>query len=63
MNNPKNERYIKLVFTGCAIALFTLLCYFLLSNLNAVRQALDVIGKILKPFMYGAVIAYLGTPM
>ena len=63
MNNPKNERYIKLVFTGCAIALFTLLCYFLLSNLTAVRQALGVIGKILQPFMYGAVIAYLVTPL
>ncbi len=63
MNNPKNERYVKLILTGCAIALFTLVCYFLLSNLKGVQAALGVVGKILKPFMYGAVIAYLVTPL
>lgn len=63
MKNPKNERYVKLIFAGCAIALFTLLCYFLLSNPKGVQQAFGVIGKILKPFIYGAVIAYLVTPL
>ena len=63
MKNPKNERYVKLVITGCAIALFTLLCYFLLSDMKGIRQALGLIGRILAPFVYGAVIAYLVTPL
>ena len=63
MKNKSNERYVKLGLTGGAIALFTLVCYFILSDLQGVGRALGFVGKILTPFMYGAVIAYIVLPL
>ena len=63
MNNKRNERYIKLGVTGGAIALFTLICYFILSDLKGFNRAVGVVFKILTPFLYGAVIAYIVLPL
>lgn len=63
MKDKSNERYVKLGITGCAIALFALISYFVLSDMKGIREALGVLSGILKPFVYGAVIAYLLVPM
>ena len=63
MKDKKDERYVKLGITGCAIALFALISYFVLSNMKGIRDALHGLGVILRPFVYGAVIAYLVVPL
>ena len=63
MKDKKDERYVKLGITGCAIALFALISYFVLSNMKGIRDALHALGVILRPFVYGAVIAYLVVPL
>ena len=63
LKDKKDERYVKLGITGCAIALFALISYFVLSNVKGIRDALHALGVILRPFVYGAVIAYLVVPL
>ena len=63
MNDKRNERYLRLGVTGCGIALFTLVCYFILSDLKGFGHALGVVFRILTPFLYGGVIAYIVLPL
>jgi len=59
----ENRKYVKLGITGVVIILVSLLCFFFLFRLSAVFQAIQDVLKILSPFLYGAVIAYILAPI
>lgn len=63
MKNKGDEKYLKLGLTGAAVAAFALLFYFLLANLGGIGKGLRFVGRILTPFVYGAVIAYIVLPL
>ena len=63
MKNKENERYVKLGVTLAIVVVVGLASYFFMVGM---RKNGGVIGKIfglLKPFVYGAVIAYIVTPL
>ena len=62
MKDDENGRYLKLGVTGAAIALIAVLGYFFLYRIGDIWAALGTVMNILKPFVYGAVIAYILTP-
>ena len=62
LKNPDNEKYIKASIAAfCAIAA-GLVLFFLLFRSDSVGKSIDGVVGILKPFLYGAVIAYILTP-
>lgn len=63
MKNKENEKYVKLGITGIAVIVISLLCFFILFRLPAILIFFQTVGKILMPFLYGAVIAYILTPV
>ena len=62
MKDQDNWKYIKLACVGTAVVLVGLACYFLIEKVGVIQAALGEIAKILMPFVYGAVIAYLLAP-
>ena len=62
MRNKENAKYIKLGLTGAGVVAFGLLFFFLLYR-NSLGVALGVLGRILRPFIIGGVLAYLVTPL
>ncbi len=62
MRNNENAKYIKLGLTGAGVVAFGLLFFFLIYR-NSLGAALGVLGRILRPFIIGAVLAYLVTPL
>lgn len=63
MKNPENKKYIKLGITGAAVVAIGLLCFFLLFRFESLSAGLQMLLGILTPFVYGAVIAYILTPV
>ena len=63
MKNRENEKYIKLGITGIAILVVGMLCAVLIFRSAVIGKALRTIMKILAPFVYGAVTAYLLLPL
>ena len=63
MKDPENKKYIKLGITGVAIVVIGLLCFFLLFRFESLSAGLHMVLGILTPFVYGAVIAYILTPV
>lgn len=63
MKNPENKKYIKLGITGAAVIVIGLLCFFLLFRFESLSAGLQMVLGILTPFIYGAVIAYILTPV
>ena len=63
MSKPENRKYIKLGLTGVAVITVSLLCFFLLFRLQAVFAGFGAVMGILAPFVCGAVIAYILTPV
>ena len=62
LKNPDNEKYIKASLAGfCAIAA-GLVLFFFLFRFSTVQHDFGRVLSILKPFIYGAVIAYILTP-
>jgi len=59
----ENRKYVKLGITGVVIIFVSLLCFFFLFRLSAVFQVIQDVLKILSPFLYGAVIAYILAPI
>lgn len=62
MKDQDNWKYIKLACVGASVVLVGLACYFLIEKVGDIQAALGEIAKILMPFVYGAVIAYLLAP-
>ena len=63
MKNRENNRYFKLGITGIAVILVGIAVVFLLTKLNVLAGICQSVLKILMPFLYGAVIAYLLAPL
>ena len=63
MKNPENKKYIKLGITGVAVVVIGLLFFFLLFRFESLSAGLYMVLGILTPFVYGAVIAYILTPV
>ena len=57
------KRYLKIGITGAAILTSGILCAFVLFKMRVIIELLKGITGILKPFLYGAVIAYLLAPL
>ena len=62
LKNPDNEKYIKASLAGfCAIAA-GLVLFFFLYRFSSVQGGFERVIQILKPFVYGAVFAYILAP-
>ena len=57
------KRYLKIGITGAAILASGILCAFVLFKMRLIIEILKGITGILKPFLYGAVFAYLLAPL
>ena len=57
------KRYLKIGITGAAILASGILCAFVLFKIPVIISVLKGITGILKPFLYGAVFAYLLAPL
>ena len=57
------KKYLKIGITGAAILVSGILCAFVLFKMRIIIELLKGITGILKPFLYGAVIAYLLAPL
>ena len=57
------KRYLKIGITGAAILASGILCAFVLFKMRVIIAVLKGITGILKPFLYGAVFAYLLAPL
>lgn len=57
------KRYLKIGIIGAAILASGILCAFVLFKMRVIIELLKGITGILKPFLYGAVIAYLLAPL
>lgn len=63
MKDDEMKKYLKIGITGAAILAFGILCAFVLFKMRIIIELLKGITGILKPFLYGAVIAYLLAPL
>ena len=63
MKLEENKKYIKIAITGIAIALGACVCLFAFYRFDQVKSLGGKIFSILRPFVYGAVVAFLLTPM
>ena len=63
MKNKENEHYVKLGITAAIVILFGLIVYFWMLHPDNMAGAFNVLIGILMPFLYGAVLAYLVTPL
>ena len=61
--NPENEKFVKLGLTLLAVVLIGLIAAQMLSQGSTILGAVGNIGSILTPFLYGAVIAYILSPV
>ena len=63
MKNQENAKYMKLGLTGAAVVAFGLILSFILEHGSGLTGAIGLLAGILRSFLYGAVIAYLVTPL
>ena len=63
MRNRENAKYFKWGVTGAAVVAFGIVLFFLLCRADGFSGALGALGGILRPFIIGAVLAYLVTPL
>ena len=63
MNNPQYKRYIYGMLSGFGAISLSVLFFFALYRIQTLGEVVDKVVKILMPFVYGGVIAYLLCPM
>ena len=63
MNNPQYKRYIYGMLSGFGAISLSVLFFFTLYRIQTLGEVVDKVVKILMPFVYGGVIAYLLCPM
>ncbi|MCR5789920.1 MAG: AI-2E family transporter [Lachnospiraceae bacterium] len=59
----ENGKYVRLALSIAGALSVSIILYFMILRISDVSDAVGVIDAILKPFVYGAVIAYLLTPL
>ncbi len=62
IKNPDNEKYFKAGLTAFCVVAAGLVLFFAMFRSQAIGQGAGRVVAILKPFIYGAVIAYILTP-
>ena len=63
MEKTNRSRYIYWMLAGFGAISLSVVFFFFMYRLQGVGEALDKVIEILKPFIYGGVIAYLLRPM
>ncbi|MCR5501630.1 MAG: AI-2E family transporter [Lachnospiraceae bacterium] len=58
-----NKKYLSIAMIAFGVIVFSLLVFFLIYNRENVGKSLSKLITVLKPVLYGMVIAYLFTPM
>ncbi len=62
MKNPQHKPYIYAMLAGFGAISLSVLLFFFIYRLQGIGEAIDRIINILKPFIYGGVVAYLLRP-
>ena len=63
VKNPEKKPYLYWMLAGFGAISLSVIFFFLLYRLQSVGQILQRVMEILRPFVYGGVIAYLLRPM
>ncbi|MCQ2561748.1 MAG: AI-2E family transporter [Clostridia bacterium] len=63
MFEDKQGKYLKLLLTGFGSLALATVFFFLIYRGGDLKSAIDGLGKILRPFIIGAAIAYLLAPL
>ena len=63
MKQNENTKYVKLGITGAAVLAFGFAILYILYQSKNIAAGIQQIFNILKPFLYGALIAYILAPM
>ena len=63
MKQNENTKYVKLGITGAAVLAFGLAIMYILNQSKNIAAGIQTVFNILKPFLYGALIAYLLAPI
>ena len=63
MKHNENTKYVKLGITGAAVLAFGFATAYILNQSANIAAGIQVVFNILKPFLYGALIAYILAPM
>ena len=63
MKHNENTKYVKLGITGAAVLAFGFAILYILNQSTNIVAGIRVVFNILKPFLYGALIAYILAPM
>ncbi|MGM9604701.1 MAG: AI-2E family transporter [Faecousia sp.] len=63
MSDPKKKRYLYLMLSGFGAISLSIVLFFALYRLQGIGELFRSAAKILTPFIYGGVVAYLLRPM
>lgn len=63
MKDPYKRRYFFLMMSIFGAISLSIVVFFALFRFQGIGDAIDTLGKILAPFIYGGVVAYLLRPM
>lgn len=63
MNDPKKRRYLYLMLAGFGAISLSIVLFFALYRLRGIGELFQTVARILSPFIYGGVVAYLLRPM
>ena len=63
MNKKIFEKYQYTGLMICGVVIVGILCFFLFFQWGAVTKTIGMLLSVMKPFIYGAVIAYLLAPV
>lgn len=63
MKQNENTKYVKLGITGAAVLAFGFAIMYILNQSKNIAAGIQLVFNILKPFLYGALIAYLLAPI
>ena len=63
MMKNENKKYVKLSLAIAAALGACVILFFIIQRFSEVSEGIEVVMEIINPFVYGAVIAYLLTPL
>lgn len=63
MKEPRKEKYFYAMLAGFGSISLSMLLFFFLYRLQGIGEVIGALSRILAPFIYGGVVAYLLRPM
>ncbi|MGN0976903.1 MAG: AI-2E family transporter [Faecousia sp.] len=63
MKDPYKRRYFYLMLSVFGAISMSILVFFVVYRFQGIGNAFDTLGKVMAPFIYGGVVAYLLRPM